>query len=221
MNMPAPLPKSRWDEMRPVTQEPRDAFFRSLIRAIVPGAAWFMDRPQAGYPTDMGNQLGGNLPFGLGQLWTAIASARRAKDLQGMMMYPEQLPGGEGGFGRFLSGLDPAMSYAPLPSAAKMAYAGGRGLMGAPGLFGTSWEQALPGAAGGAIRRFSEPMNFSLPWGEGTVPSSPSQWAGSNPATVSGVTPQPWAQAPAAWQPEPSQNPFANPETGFIPTWAR
>ena len=160
-NLTAPLPKSRYGEMRPVTQEPGEAFIRSLGRSLVPGAAWFVDRPQAGSPTDLGNKLGGNLPYGLGALWTAIASARRASDLKGQMLYHEEMPGGESGLDRGLAGLDPLVSHLPAPAAAKMAYAGARGVMGAPGVFGTTWEQTLAGMAGAGTRSAFEGMPYA------------------------------------------------------------
>ena len=160
-NQTAPLPRSRYGEMQPITQGGGEAFARSLGRSLVPGAAWAVDRPQAGYPTDTANKLGGSLPYGLGALWTAIASGRRAEALQGIPMLPEQLPGGESWMDRGLAGLDPLVSHLPIGSAAKMGYSAGRGLMGAPGVFGTSWEQTLAGMTGAGARAGFEGMPYA------------------------------------------------------------
>lgn len=204
---------------------PWSTFFRQLERAYTPWGPAVHDAPAAGFAGGPVGTVGRMVPRAGGLIGAIEAAINAGKNQGQWFAQPE-----ESWINRALGVLGNTLGLVPSPiggeamNMARMGVGGIRALMGAPEYFNRNLGEAAVSGVGTGARSLwdqyrdttpSIPSNtYSWPANRGGIaftggqPSLAPRWAGSGELNVNKYL-------------EPGENPFANPETGFIPSWAR
>ena len=194
--------------------KPYQAGINQFLRNVIPGASFWVDEPPTGMAGGALGRGAGFIPYAGGAVIQPQLAAEAARQKQGQMV---PVPPKANWFQNLLTSLGAALSYVPggvgggAMQAAKAGVGGLQGLMAAPSMVGSSWEQMLGGVAGTAARGLTDRTGVMRSMAREPM----AQWETPFPVDPAWRT-RDWGRAPAIQ----GSNPFAHPDTGVLPAWA-